>query len=195
MSGIMFCGDQRESPESEDCWLAGCSEGGLIEKYLGGTLAIAFRRAELVPGEAIQDGFVILLSVPMLKSCPQSRETLMVSGDIELLGPKEGIAPFVSLCRFDCGSFEGGSPLFLFEHRYGSQKLGSSASNGEVGLAVGFYAVSRERDKISTEQLPIRVLRINLWDDTVWAKALPSHGALSHDWDMGIGFSEGLLHG
>jgi hypothetical protein len=208
--------------------MTGDTNGGLIEKYLRGDLTIAFRRAESAFGEAIQDGFVVLLVNNVVKPVTLGREVsssdhrfnnkqpLMFSEDIELVDRIENaVAPFIGFRSFDRGSFNGGNPLFAFEHRYAVQKLGLSVTDGEVGLAVGFYAMARENGghediqsrphrvddgpdisvnervewnvEMGYKQLPFRVLRVRIYDDPVWAAPLPGDESLIHDWDMGIG--------
>jgi hypothetical protein len=220
-----------EAPENGDCWLTGDSEGGLIEKYLRGDLCIAFHRAESAAGETIQNGFIIRLSKGMLKPWSPLRKVnlsdgrtdlekaLVFSEDIELVDPIENVvSSFVSLCVFDRRSFDGGNPLFAFEHRYGSQKLGPGGSDGELGLAFGFYALAREKGghedvqsgphriddhadihmnariegaaEISDQQFLIPILRIRLFVDVVWAAPLPGNESLIHNWDLGIGPSD-----
>jgi hypothetical protein len=44
--------------------------------------------------------------------------------------------------------------------------------------------------EISDQQFPIRVLRIRLYVDVVWAAPLPGNEALVHNWDLGIGPSD-----
>jgi hypothetical protein len=54
-----FLDSHCEESESDDCWLVGYPQGGLIQKYLRGDVAIAFRRAESPSGETEQNGFII----------------------------------------------------------------------------------------------------------------------------------------
>jgi hypothetical protein len=223
-----FLDSHCEESESDDCWLVGYPQGGLIQKYLRGDVAIAFRRAESPSGETEQNGFIIQMKkagfnigapcgdVGLRDEWFNGKKSFVFPQNIELMDGVENVVPsIVSLCVFDRGCFAGRDPLFVFDSRYGSQKVGASLSNGEVGLAVRFYAVAREKRRheniqggssgiyngsyvamnervqrdaeISNKEFPIFVGRIRLWDNLVWALPLPIHKSLLQDWDLGLG--------
>lgn len=213
-------------PKRENGWLVGYPDGGFIQKYLGGDVGIAWRRAEGPNGEAVKNGFIIkAFKAPFNPSDRNptignlwldDEQSFVLPLNIELMdGVQHSIPAIVSFCAFDRGRLDGGYPIFAFEHVYGSEKLGSNGSNGEVGLAVGFFAIANQqrghqeikggaggvddsshvsinqrikRDiGVSDEQFPRLIGRIRLGNDFVWAAPLPYYQAVLQDWDLGFG--------
>jgi hypothetical protein len=212
--------------ERENGWLVGYPEGGLIEKYLSGHMAIAWRRAEALGGNPVQDGFVVeLLKAPLSISERNptignlglnDEKSFVLPFDVELMdGVQHHVPAVVSFCFFDRSSLDSSYPLFAFEHVYGVEKIGVDGANGEVGLAVRFFTISKQQGRhqeiecgtrgiddspditvderiegkigIGDEQIPSRIARIRLGDDFVWASPLPLHQSLLQDWDLGLG--------
>jgi hypothetical protein len=223
-----------EYSESENGWLVGYPEGGLIEKYLSGNMAIAWRRAEPLGGNAVEDGFILqILQRP--RNSPTEcgdvccgdlgvyyQKPLVLSQNIEFVNRvKNAIPSIICFCAFDRGSFDGGNPLFVFEHLNGSLKIGGVFPYGEMGVAVRFFAVARKqrgqqqikrgscriddcpnvsinervkRDmRIGYQPIPLFIDRIRLSDNSVWALPLPGNETILQDWDLGLGPIDGSL--
>jgi hypothetical protein len=218
-----------EISEDAPCWLVSSQQGGLVEKYLRGELCIALRRVEPTASEnPKQNGFIIhALEAGFYSALPpwdvdvgnfrlHEQQPLMFSQDVELVeGVQKMVPSFVSLCAFDCGSLCGGYPLFVFHHCYGSQKISGALPNGEVGVAIRFYAIALNQSRheqiegrssrinncsgislnqgiernfgVSDQQFPVDVIRVRLFDDLVWAQPLPGYESLLQDWDLGVG--------
>jgi hypothetical protein len=147
-----------EYSESQNGWFVGYPEGGLIEKYLGGDMAIAWRRAEPFGGNAVEDGFILQILQSPRDSATNCRDIrcgdlgvyyqkpLVLSQNIEFVDRvKNAIPSIICFCAFDRGSFDGGNPLFVFEHLDGSLKIGEVFPYGEMGVAVRFFAVARKQ--------------------------------------------------
>ena len=147
-----------KNSECEDGWLVGYPSGGLVEKYLSGDMAIAWRRAEPIGGNSIEDGFILQMLKPPLDIAPErsdagignlrlyGQEPFVLSQNVELVdGVKYVIPSVIRFCAFDRGCLDGGYPLFVFEHVYGVEKLGGQLSDGKVGLAIRFFAIADQQ--------------------------------------------------
>lgn len=96
-----------------------------------------------------------------------------------------------------------------------AKKVRGMSPDGEVGLAIRFYAVARQErghqyvqrsshgtdddaniscdkrvegsSQIGDEKFPISIIRIRLHDKLIGAASLPGYESLLQDWDMDIG--------
>jgi hypothetical protein len=131
----------------------------------------------------------------------------------KMVPARESVA--VGFCSFDNLSFDGGEAMFGFQFLYGSQKISGLFGDGEIGCSAGYCSVARDdcRNqkiecgpdgvdncsnvtdderierlfKIGDKQFPIRLLRLRLNDDAVWATTIPFDESLLQDWDLGLG--------
>jgi hypothetical protein len=150
------------APQERECWFVSYPKGRLIEKYLRGDVAIAFRQSEPATGRhPVQNGLIVCASqagfdaasgdveIGSLYAGVDNDQSLMLAQNVHLVeGIQDRVATTVRLKRFDRGDFSGREPLFNFIAIHSVAKVREARTglvNGEVSLAARFYAVARSQ--------------------------------------------------
>ena len=146
----------RELSEYDEYWVIDEPKGGLIERYLNGSVCIAFRRSEGVPwGQPNQDG-LILHAAPIgaHTGSPHCHgetgndglhvdQPFMLSPNIELMeGKQKWVSSVVRLKFFDRGDLGQRKPLFAFDSNQRVNKIMKGIENGKMHFSIRYYAVS-----------------------------------------------------